>query len=535
MSEAVLAPDPASGVEIWRGGVNTWECDEMGHMNVRFYVARAMEGLAGLALRLGLPEAFSTAATATVMVREHHIRFLKEAHAGAPLHMTGGLVSLGEDTALILQVLIHTRTGEPCATFLTHIAHVSREGRAFAWPARTRAAAETLKVEIPPFATPRSISADPITPTASMARADEIGLGCAGRGCVRAQEVDAFGRMAPEQFIGRVSDGVSGLLAPVRKAVLDALSVQPKRIGGAVLEYRLIYLDWPHVGDHVELRSGLQGFDDKTQRMNHWLLDPVSGRAWGTSEAVAVNLDLDAPQDHSHPARGARRACELHYQRTGLLAHFGPDGRSGDGGVIVRHRPVGHRRCSNAAPEQPSVLHDSRLLFEVQAIPDEGDGIPVRRKAATISARRRHLYPTRQRPKRAGLELLDVGQFVDEPALRQDVLGGEVGSQRGEHHPAPKHEGEPAHGCAGKNTNAFDTQSGAEHFSRQRRLARRQPPQFHSRSSGCSTAPSASASRTLAEPGFNGVCWLSCAAHPVRVMISKVAGMRPSGRPNRWA
>jgi acyl-CoA thioester hydrolase len=25
----------------------------------------------------------------------------------------------------------------------------------------------------------------------------------------------------------------------------------------------------------------------------HWLLDPVSGKAWGTSEAVAVNFDLD--------------------------------------------------------------------------------------------------------------------------------------------------------------------------------------------------------------------------------------------------
>ena len=27
------------GLEVWRGGVNTWECDEMGHLNVRFYVA----------------------------------------------------------------------------------------------------------------------------------------------------------------------------------------------------------------------------------------------------------------------------------------------------------------------------------------------------------------------------------------------------------------------------------------------------------------------------------------------------------------
>jgi len=26
------------GIEIWRGGVNTWECDGMGPMKVPFYV-----------------------------------------------------------------------------------------------------------------------------------------------------------------------------------------------------------------------------------------------------------------------------------------------------------------------------------------------------------------------------------------------------------------------------------------------------------------------------------------------------------------
>ncbi len=304
-----------AGVEIWRGGVNTWECDEMGHMNARFYVVRAMEGLAGLALRLGMPEAFSPTATSTVRVREHHIRFLKEAHPGSHLYMTGGVVFMDEDSALLLQVLTHI-SGEPCATFLTRVAHVSPEGRAFPWPARARAAAETLRVEVPPFAAPRSVPGDAVTPTASMARADEIGLMCAGRGCIGARDVDAFGRMNPDHFIGRVSDGVTGLLAPVRKAVLEALPDQPKRMGGAVLEYRLLYLDWPMAGDHVELRSGLQGFEEKTQRLNHWLLDPVTGKAWATSEAVAVNFDLDTRK--TVPIQPEARAVMGRYVKAGL-------------------------------------------------------------------------------------------------------------------------------------------------------------------------------------------------------------------------
>ena len=30
-------------LDTFRGSVNTWECDEVGHMNVQFYVARASD------------------------------------------------------------------------------------------------------------------------------------------------------------------------------------------------------------------------------------------------------------------------------------------------------------------------------------------------------------------------------------------------------------------------------------------------------------------------------------------------------------
>ncbi|HEX5379645.1 MAG TPA: thioesterase, partial [Phenylobacterium sp.] len=46
----------------------------MGHMNVRFWGAKALEALGGLAVRLGMPDAFSPQAGATLIVREQHIR-----------------------------------------------------------------------------------------------------------------------------------------------------------------------------------------------------------------------------------------------------------------------------------------------------------------------------------------------------------------------------------------------------------------------------------------------------------------------------
>jgi acyl-CoA thioester hydrolase len=44
----------------------------------------------------------------------------------------------------------------------------------------------------------------------------------------------------------------------------------------------------------VEIRSGVVGTEGRAMRVVHWMLDPTTGKAWGTSEAVAITFDLDA-------------------------------------------------------------------------------------------------------------------------------------------------------------------------------------------------------------------------------------------------
>jgi len=281
------------GVEVWRGGVNTWECDEMGHLNVRFYVVRALEGLVGLASALGMPRAFSATAGATLMIREQHIRFLREAMAGAALHMRGWVVDMGETEARLVQVLYHA-SGEPAASFQTVVSHVTpHDGRAFAWTDEARGRAASLTAPIPDFAAARSVDLGPVECQASLARADAFGLAHISSGAVLTRDCDVFGRMSAEHFIGRVSDGIPRLAGLSREVVVAAAAERPARVGGAVLEYRLIHLGWPRAGDRIEIRSGLAGVDARTQRLVHWMVDPDLGRVWGAAEAVTVTLDLD--------------------------------------------------------------------------------------------------------------------------------------------------------------------------------------------------------------------------------------------------
>lgn len=282
------------GVEVWRGGVNPWQCDGMGHLNVRFYVEIAMEGLAGLASHMGLAGAFAPAAPSTLLLREQHIRYLREARSHASLHMTAGVLALHETEAELLQVLYHTGTGEPCAAFQTRVAHVAgREARPFPWSAAVRARAESLKVELPDFAKARSIAQAPAGRSATLARADELGLISIGMGAFGPQDCDAFGRMRAHHVIGRVSDGIGELVGPFRAAVVEHAETKPERIGGAALEYRTVHFAWPRAGDRFVIRSGVSGVDHRTQRMVHWMFDPDTGRLWAVAEASVTTFDLD--------------------------------------------------------------------------------------------------------------------------------------------------------------------------------------------------------------------------------------------------
>ncbi len=283
-------------IELYRGSINTWECDEMGHMNVRFYVAKMMEGLAELSHHIALPDAFRPGAKQTLRPRDQHIRFMKEAHAGSPFTMRGCILDITDTSVLLYQQIDHY-TGEPCAAFRTWVDLCDvAENAPARWSSETRAKLEELRGEAPAACAPRSIdlSVQPRS-SASIADADVIDAPVIGRGIVLPQHMDSTGHMQAEFFIGRVSDSVGHLLRPWR----EALAAQAKergesaRMGGAVLEYRLVYRRWPRTGDRFVIRSA-RGFQkEKTHSFVHWLIDPDSGDAWCTSEAVAIALNLD--------------------------------------------------------------------------------------------------------------------------------------------------------------------------------------------------------------------------------------------------
>lgn len=278
-----------AAIEVWRGGVAAWESDAMGHLNVGFYVAKAMEALAGLAAELGMPRVFAPHAEATLLVREQYIRFLREARPGAPLSIDGGVLEMGETDARLVFLMRH-HDGELAAGFQTVVAHCTAgEGRPFPWPDRVRARAAALAAVVPERAAPRSLALGPVETQATLARATALGLRRTGLGVVAPGDCDAFGRMRTEGFMQRLSEAVPHVFAGRRPGHAEG---EPANVGGAAVEYRLVHHAWPRAGDRVDLRSGSAGGDARIRRLVHWMLDPDTGRPWASAEAIAVSFDL---------------------------------------------------------------------------------------------------------------------------------------------------------------------------------------------------------------------------------------------------
>jgi acyl-CoA thioester hydrolase len=306
-SSPLAAPLPAP---LYQGSVNTWECDDGGHLNVRFHLERAMSGLAFMANALAMPRAMNAGAAGTIVPLELHAKFLKEARPGAALIMRGGVLDLNETDARICVDMRHA-DGAPASAFCLKISHVDpRVLKPFPWSSRTRTAAAALACAMPDHAKARSIDLSKAPTDASAMRADALGLARIGGAYVTPDQCDALGRLRGEQFFGRVSDSVPNLLSSWRRAAAEANggAVEP---AGAVVEARLVFRRWPRAGDLLEVRSGVAEVGEKTLRLVHWVVDPATGAAWASLEAVALTFDIAtrkaiAPSDEARKAMNAR-------------------------------------------------------------------------------------------------------------------------------------------------------------------------------------------------------------------------------------
>jgi acyl-CoA thioester hydrolase len=273
-------------IEVLRSGVNTWECDQMGHLNVRHYFGRANQGLVTLALHLGLSPSQLRAEGLVLRARDQHVRFLHELRAGTSFTVHAGVVSASAERLEVYEEMRPVHKAEVAASMLSEVTLVElSSGRERPFSEEVLLRARELTTAIPAESAPRGI--ERTTPRVPPLRDEALERGLTGAflGPVLPEDCDARGEMTEAAFMARVSDGIGHLFEALQKS-------RAAGIGGAALEYRYVFHERPRLGDVVEVRSALKGLGRKTTHLCHWVFNVETGRCAATSEAVAVSFDL---------------------------------------------------------------------------------------------------------------------------------------------------------------------------------------------------------------------------------------------------
>jgi len=302
------------GPECYRGNVNTWECDEMGHMNVRFYVVKGEEAATILLAKLGASPAALKAKGLRAQVMDYHVRFLAEMHPGSGVFGHAAVTKASSEELRLFIDLRHAIGGHPAATLNLTVKLEDDQGSFVPWPEDVLTAVDEFMLgDIPAHGAPLSLHLNPSAGQGSLDRAKDLGLHQINLGVVRIDQCDGQGDMRGEWFMGRVSDGIGNLI----RTFMPDRGKKNSNTGGAALEYRIIIHKRPREGDIVAVHSGLAGIANKTFRMGHWLLDMVSGEALATMEASAASFDLT--ERKIIPITETRRAEMEKYLIEGLV------------------------------------------------------------------------------------------------------------------------------------------------------------------------------------------------------------------------
>jgi len=268
-----------------RGAINPWECDQWGHLNVQFYLAKASDAQAHLAARLGLTPSRLRSIAGGLMPASDRALFRRELRAGDIYFIRSGIRAVAADGTLdIASSMVNQETGIESAAFETRLRWVARDRTtSLPWPDDVADAAATLAGELAELQRPKPMANVP------PAQRQFERLMLTYRGSVEAWECDSEAVAPPRAHIARFNDAITHLFRAMK---IDRAELFASGLGSAALDYDITYHRPMRAGKAVEIHSGMLALSDKVYHLVHYVLDSASGELITTIVVAALFFDL---------------------------------------------------------------------------------------------------------------------------------------------------------------------------------------------------------------------------------------------------
>ncbi len=283
-------------LETGRGFVSVWECDEIGHYNVQFYMARKTEADAHLRLALGLPPTNRRQDHLWVRIGEDHVRFHGELRAVDILTLNSGIADIDDTSLTVIHEMRNASTGALSATFVTRwtcIAPGPKDGatETVAWPESVHTAAKKYCAPIPKNAEKFSTGLHGRVPDLNLAQAQSEGLVLTNRSLVLPFMTDVSGHLTAQYATLISGDSAAHLWNTLD---YDWAGLQKRGLGTVVLETLTQYRQPLCTGDATLTLSYTRSLTAKTLSFGHLLFNAGTGALATCIEITAVVLDLEA-------------------------------------------------------------------------------------------------------------------------------------------------------------------------------------------------------------------------------------------------
>jgi acyl-CoA thioester hydrolase len=113
----------------YRGSVYPWQCDQMGHMNVMFYVGKFDEATWQLFAALGLTPTYFRETQSGVAALEQRLSYKKEVLSGAVIEIRSRVVSITNKVIVFVHEMHDAETDVVVAACELTVVHMNRRIR----------------------------------------------------------------------------------------------------------------------------------------------------------------------------------------------------------------------------------------------------------------------------------------------------------------------------------------------------------------------------------------------------------------------
>ncbi len=279
-----LKPGMINYMTCYKGSVEAWEIDHMGHMNVQFYLKKANHALKVFFLKNNITPNNRLSFEDLFILEESHLRYLAEQNAGSPLFIDVGINSLSKNSFSLTMIMKELLSKTPSASFTLNYRIIAKKNKNI--QNLLQRAYEKYHYPTPEYGKPKGLKLTKSNLMPSIQLAIKLGMQETFLGIASSNQVDDDKRMGLENYMSIISNAVPNILA-------ESLSkTDTNRFGGAALEYSFKYDSFAGIGTPLTIRSGLVGLSEKTFTWRHWIFNAKSGIFLAEAEALVITLDL---------------------------------------------------------------------------------------------------------------------------------------------------------------------------------------------------------------------------------------------------